>query len=118
MREYGVTAYISGHEHCQFHYSLDGMDYLLTGAGMSCCYSADNISNLPREGNLEYVLADTYRYSGSSGVEGGFISFDVGGDGMKVTIHSEDGSTLYETELRPRSVQFKSSSEEEAIAVE
>jgi tartrate-resistant acid phosphatase type 5 len=118
LREYGVTAYISGHEHCQFHYSLDGMDYLLTGAGMSCCYSADNISNLPREGNFEYVLADSYRYSGSSGVEGGFMSFDVGGDGMKVTIHKEDGSTLYETELRPRSVQFKSSLEEETKAVE
>lgn len=120
LRKYGVTAYISGHEHCQFHYSSDEMDYFLTGTGMSCCYSADNRNSLPREGDLKYILADSHVYSGSSGVKGGFMSFDVGGDDMKITIHKEDGSSLYETSLRPRSDQFKSSSDppEEAIAVE
>lgn len=117
LREYGVTAYISGHEHCQFHFSFDNLDYFLTGTGMSCCYSSDNLYALPREGDLKYVLADSYPYSGSSGIRGGFVSFDVGGKDMKVTIHRADGSSLYETELRPRSFQFKSSSEE-AIAVE
>jgi len=120
LKKYGVTAYISGHEHCQFHYSFDDMDYFLTGTGMSCCYSADNRNSLPREGDLKYILADSSVYSGSSGVKGGFMSFDVGGDGMKVTIHKEDGFPLYKTALRPRPDQFKSSSDtaEEAIAVE
>uniref|UniRef100_A0A7S1CSA9 acid phosphatase n=1 Tax=Skeletonema marinoi TaxID=267567 RepID=A0A7S1CSA9_9STRA len=117
LTKYGVTAYLSGHEHCQFHYSFDDMDYFLTGAGMSCCYAAKNRDALPEEGDLKYILADDYSYSGSSGVKGGFVSFDVGGDDMKVTIHREDGSSLYETELRPRSDQFKSLSDE-AIAVE
>jgi len=75
LRRYGVTSYLSGHEHCQFHYNLDEMDYILTGAGHDCCYGASNRYNLPKGGELKYVLADTFDYSGDSGAKGGFASF-------------------------------------------
>ena len=116
LRKYGVTTYISGHEHCQFHYSFDGMEYFLTGTGMSCCYGADNTESLPLGGDIKFVLADSFNYSGSSGVKGGFASFDVGGNDMRITIHKEDGSSLYETLLQPRADYFKSLGD--AIAVE
>lgn len=117
LKKYGVTAYISGHEHCQFHYSFDNMDYFLTGTGNGCCYGSRNRDRLPQEGNLKYLLADSHNYSGSSGVNGGFASFDVNGDRMKIIIHDENGDALYKTKLNPRDDHFKSSSVE-SIAVE
>jgi len=109
LKKYGVTAYISGHEHCQFHYAFDSMDYFLTGTGNGCCYAADNRESLPQEGDLKYLLADSQNYSGSSGVNGGFASFDVGADDLKIIIHRENGESLYETKLKPRAEHFKSS---------
>ena len=29
LKEYGVTAYLSGHEHCQFHFEHQAMNYIL-----------------------------------------------------------------------------------------
>ncbi|KAL7516353.1 hypothetical protein ACHAWX_001378 [Stephanocyclus meneghinianus] len=107
LKKYGVTAYLSGHEHCQFHFSNEGMDYILTGTGHDCCYAADNKEHLPRHGELKYILADSHDYSGDSGARGGFASFEVYSDGMKVKIHKEDGSVLYEAQLHPRADHFK-----------
>ena len=102
LKRYGVTAYISGHDHCQFHFSFDNMEYFLTGTGNGCCYGANNQKSLPQEGDLKFLLADSHNYSGSSGVSGGFISFNVSGDNMKINIHRENGDVLYESELTPR----------------
>ena len=77
MKKYGVTAYISGHEHCQSHFEYKNMEYLVTGIGNSCCHGSDEKKNLPEGGELRYLLADDSMYSGSSGVKGGFASFDV-----------------------------------------
>lgn len=102
LRKYGVTAYISGHEHCQFHYNYENMDYLLTGIGKDCCYGSEEKKNLPDGGELNYLLADDSDYSGSSGVKGGFASFDVGDEDMIARMHIETGETIYETKLLPR----------------
>ncbi len=102
-----MTAYLSGHEHCQFHYNLDGMDYILTGAGHDCCYGASKKYNLPKGGELKYVLADSFDYSGDSGAKGGFVSFEASADALIVKIHKEDGKTLYETSFLPRKDRFK-----------
>lgn len=108
LRKYGVTAYLSGHEHCQFHFQNEGMDYILTGTGHDCCYAADNKKYLPKHGELKYILADSSDYSGDSGARGGFASFEVDDEQMIVKIHNEDGHALYETQLLPRSEEFKS----------
>ncbi|KAL3807748.1 hypothetical protein ACHAXA_008382 [Cyclostephanos tholiformis] len=102
LRKHGVTAYLSGHDHCQFHFAHKGMNYILSGAGDYCCYGSGNEKHLPRGGELKYILADTHDYSGSSGVRGGFLSFDVGHDEMVVFIHRENGDTLHEFVLLPR----------------
>ena len=102
LKKYGVTAYISGHEHCQFHYNFENFDYLLTGNGNGCCYGSEEKKNLPEGGKLQYLLADDKDYSGSSGVNGGFASFDIGEEDMIVRMHIESGETLYETKLLPR----------------
>lgn len=107
LREHGVTAYLSGHEHCQFHFSLEGMEYILSGAGHDCCYGSMMKEFLPRGGELKFLLADDTDFSGSSGVRGGFVSFDVGRDNMIVSIHRENGDALHESVLLPRKSQFK-----------
>jgi len=107
LKKYGVTAYLSGHEHCQFHFSNEGMDYILTGTGHDCCYAADNEEHLPKHGDLKYILADSHDYSGDSGARGGFASFEVDSDAMKVKIHKEDGSVLYEAQLQSRADRLK-----------
>ena len=107
LRKYGVTAYLSGHEHCQFHFSYEGMDYILSGAGHDCCYSSKNKKSLPKRGDLKYLLADSNDYSGSAGVRGGFASFDVGRDEMSFALHRESGDVLYESVLLPRASHFR-----------
>ena len=47
LKQYDVTAYLSGHEHCQFHYRYEEMDYILTGTGHDCCYGASMKEFLP-----------------------------------------------------------------------
>lgn len=106
LRQYGVTAYLSGHEHCQFHYALDGMNYILSGAGHDCCYGSMMKKDLPKGGELKFLVADDTDFSGSSGVRGGFISFDVGQDNMILSIHRESGDALHETKLVPRESRF------------
>jgi tartrate-resistant acid phosphatase type 5 len=117
LKQYGVTAYISGHEHCQFHFAHDSMNYILSGTGHDCCYGSDMKSSLPKGGELKYLLADSTDYSGSSGVRGGFVSFDVTRDEMIVAIHRENGDVLYDTMLLPRDQHFRRR-EDSAVALE
>ncbi|KAL7545207.1 hypothetical protein ACHAWF_008560 [Thalassiosira exigua] len=117
LKQYGATAYLSGHEHCQFHFARDEMNYFLSGTGHDCCYSAKT-SNLPSGGDLKYLLADeTTDYSGSSGVRGGFLSFDVTRDEMVVMVHRENGDVLHESYLTPRNSLLKKSAGSDHIAV-
>jgi len=108
LKKYGVTAYLSGHEHCQFHYQNEGMNYILTGTGHDCCYAAPNKQNLPKYGDLKYLLADSVDYSGDSGARGGFASFELDDKEMTAMIHNENGDILYQTKILPRDTAFKS----------
>lgn len=120
LKEYNVSAYLSGHEHCQFHFAHEGMDYFTSGTGHSCCYGASNQIHLPQGGELEYLLVDSEDSSGSSGVRGGFLSFDVGSDVMNVAVHDEDGASLYNAAVLPRhTAKVKAATTKEAyVAVE
>ena len=118
LRKYGVTAYLSGHDHCQSHFQYDGMDYIITGIGDGCCYAADNAKYLPVDGDLKYILADTFVYAGDSGVRGGFASFSLDDKEMIIYVHNQDGDVLYETKLSPRVAEFKSTAIGVGISVE
>jgi hypothetical protein len=98
------------------------MQEVLSGAGAYCCYGARKISKLPTGGDLKFLHADTYDYSGTSTfvsaekdvgddysgiIKGGFLSFDVGRDAMLLTFHRENGNKLHESLLLPRDNRFK-----------
>lgn len=103
MREHGVTAYLSGHEHCQMHIKYDGFDYVITGTGDECCYNANGVDHLPPGSELKYILS--YENNPTSAT-GGFVSFEVGEDKMSMRYHDQDGGVLYATELLPRKNQY------------
>eukprot|EP00585_Thalassiosira_rotula_P006172 CAMPEP_0196142194 /NCGR_PEP_ID=MMETSP0910-20130528/11283_1 /TAXON_ID=49265 /ORGANISM="Thalassiosira rotula, Strain GSO102" /LENGTH=398 /DNA_ID=CAMNT_0041403477 /DNA_START=71 /DNA_END=1267 /DNA_ORIENTATION=- len=115
LKEHGVTAYISGHEHCQFHFEHESMNYFLSGTGHDCCYGSGMKQFMPKGGELKYLLTDSTPYSGSSGVKGGFVSFDVTREEMVVSIHRENGDVLYDTSLLPRDQVFKTGKASEIV---
>lgn len=117
LKKYGVTAYLSGHEHCQFHFAMENMNYILSGAGHDCCYGSTMKQFLPRGGELKFLVADDTDFSGSAGVRGGFLSFDVTKDEMVVNIHRENGDILYESAFSPRGSDFQSRDDSANIAV-
>lgn len=118
LKEYGVTAYLSGHEHCQFHFEHQAMNYILSGVGHNCCYGSNMKSSLPPGGELKYLLADDTDYSGSSGVRGGFISFDVGRDDMILNMHRENGDVLHMSKLKPRNINKSESRRQNSEGLE
>ena len=110
LKEYGVTTYLSGHEHCQFHFAHEDMNYILSGIGHDCCYSSVMKSALPKGGELLHLVADDTDFSGSSGVRGGFISFEVSRDEMIFYAHRENGDVLHQSKFKPRDVsKFRAS---------
>ena len=115
LKKYDVTAYLSGHEHCQFHYVYEGMNYILTGTGGECCYGARNTKFLPKGGEMKYILAgpesgpESTKWSFDVGADGGFASFEVSKERMRVKLHKEDGGVLYESVLLPRTYRLRRS---------
>ena len=97
--------YMCGHDHDSEH--LDegkGVNYIVSGAGMSCCYSAKHLNDVP-EGSLKFAMVGT---NGSAyqpmpfKVLAGFTSFRLGAENMTVDYHAHDGTVLYTTPPIPR----------------
>lgn len=103
LRKYGVTAYLSGHDHCQMHITKEEMEYILTGTGDECCYDATNIENLPAGAKLNFLVA---RGHNDAGITGGFASFVEAQHNttsmLVVRFHDQHGREMYKTELRPK----------------
>mmetsp|Transcript_6699 Transcript_6699/g.11903 ORF Transcript_6699/g.11903 Transcript_6699/m.11903 type:complete len:172 (-) Transcript_6699:164-679(-) len=87
FRKYGVSAYVSGHIHCQKHKRKHGVDYFTSGAGMELDCSKDSIDN--KHGT------------------GGFLSFHARTNTMAVRFHDQSGNTLHRVDIRPRSIDLK-----------
>ena len=102
MKKHGVTAYLSGHEHCALHVERDDLDYILTGTGDECCYEGSNVDGLPDDADLRYLLS---KERNPSGAVGGFASFASATDGqarLDVAYRDQGGKELYSTSLYPR----------------
>lgn len=102
MKKHGVTAYLSGHEHCALHVERDDLDYILTGTGDECCYEGSNVDGLPDDADLRYLLSEERN---PSGAVGGFASFASAADGqarLDVAYRDQGGKELYSTSLYPR----------------
>lgn len=72
-----VTAYLSGHDHCQEVIAPDGASdlvFLVTGAGDGCCYAESNVAGVPA-GSLKYLLSAGVNPTNASG---GFASLHFG----------------------------------------
>ena len=113
MKKHGVTAYLSGHEHCALHVERQDLDYILTGTGDECCYEGSNIDQLPDDADLRYLLSTEQN---PHGAVGGFASFATATDGrarMDVTYHDQGGRELYTTSLYPRRRNSDSGNDEQ-----
>lgn len=107
LEQYGAH-YMAGHDHCQGHIDEGrGVQYVVAGAGMECCYSATNKYNVPRN-SIKFWMSghrgNSYqRMPHGLKPKAGFVSFKVGAHQMTVSYHSHGGEVLYTTTpIRPR----------------
>lgn len=107
MLEYYGAHFMNGHDHCMGHIDEGtGVQYIITGAAMSCCYSASHTASVP-QGSVKFFTAG----SGGSqhqpmpfNLKSGFTTFRIGSDFMKVVYHAHNGTELYTTPaIKPRS---------------
>jgi len=86
LQKYEVSAYVSGHIHCQKHKRKNGIDHFTSGAGMELDCKKDDIDH--------------------KDATGGFLSFDANArvDKLNVTFHDQDGNEIHSTDIRPRVV--------------
>ena len=105
LEKYGAH-YFSGHDHCEGHINEGtGVEYIVTGAGMECCYAAPNVAKVPK-GSVKFFTAG----QGGSAyqklpleMKSGFTSYYVYKEYMQVVFHAHDGTVLYTTpEIKPR----------------
>jgi hypothetical protein len=97
--------YMSGHDHCVGHISekIDGtpVEYILSGAGMSCCNALNEKgTHVVPEGSIKFWAAGpgggAYQPMPFA-LAAAFASFSVGDEHMKARFHAHNGSVLYET---------------------
>jgi acid phosphatase len=96
LRTHGVTAYVSGHDHCLYHISRDGMHYICSGGGSKVLAT---YTGGPRSGCvLKNSCGDddsTFPYWHWFGPDAGFASFDVDDAGLSfelIRVHDLPGS--------------------------
>eukprot|EP00898_Chlorokybus_atmophyticus_P008482 jgi/Chlat1/8635/Chrsp86S08013 len=87
LEEFGVAAYVSGHDHNMQHLREEGgsVDYVLQGAGHDVSPARTHEGDVP-EGALKMFYAE----------EGGFSVVDVEEDVMRVKYINVRGETVYE----------------------
>ena len=108
LAKYGAH-YMSGHDHCAGHISeaIAGrpVEYILSGAGMECCYKPSHANDVPK-GSVRFFAAgpggSTYQPMPFA-LQAAFASFTLGDAHMKARFHAHNGSVLYETRpIMPR----------------
>jgi len=100
MSQYKASGYINGHDHCSGYYFDNHMAFVLTGAGMECCYSPDNLNNKANPGEPWFRM-DKGKNQGDGG---GFASFSVNSTGTQIRFHmASSGAVQYEPPvIKPR----------------
>lgn len=90
---YNATGYLSGHDHC-LEYIDDGeARYVLSGAGVECCYNASNTDLCPKD-SIKFLVAGDQP---SGGMQSGFVSVRMSGASATAVYHREDGRVLFIT---------------------
>ena len=140
LEKYGAH-YLSGHDHAMMHFeeqrddeapdnttNNNGVRYIVTGTGNSCCSWRRNKHRKQHEKAYNDSVPLVWglfhqdkKQSNGGNVKGGFCSFHATPASMKVQYHDHDGNVLYEPDpilpKRTSSIVFGSSSSE-GIAVD
>jgi tartrate-resistant acid phosphatase type 5 len=80
LRQFGVTAYVHGHDHCLFHISHRGMDYICSGGGSQvlATYTGGNAPGCVYNGFCDPAGSDVPFPRWRAFIrDAGFASFDV-----------------------------------------
>mmetsp|Transcript_35853 Transcript_35853/g.57596 ORF Transcript_35853/g.57596 Transcript_35853/m.57596 type:complete len:233 (+) Transcript_35853:7-705(+) len=105
LKKYGAH-YMCGHDHDMLHIDRGtGVQYILTGAGGDgCCYDAKHLKDIPKDAiKFAAVGKDGSAYQKMPlPLLGGFTSFQLTAESMKVIFHAHDGTELYRTQEIPR----------------
>merc|ERR1719204_2863721 len=102
---YRVTAYLSGHDHCQVvvEKSPDLPLYTLTGNGMYCCYADEKASDMASKYPDASVLFS--RHMGNSGFQlSGFASFQLNDDHAYIRMHDDQGNDIFSATRPSRNI--------------
>ena len=87
LREFGVDAYFAGHHHSMQHWSVDGIDYIVSGSGGAPNYSLDGApANAP---GRRFALSAP-----------GFAVVEADDSALRLRFIGRDGAVLYEYERR------------------
>jgi len=103
MKQYKVTAYISGHDHCLEHLETAPEDpvFILTGAGKECCYNDNNRGSVPL-GSLLFSVDQNHRTRADGAkIDGGFGHVNITKNGLVVSYLDQTGTILYTSRVVP-----------------
>jgi len=101
MSRYGVTAFFSGHDHCNVHSRKDGISYILVGAASQSWNDNRNEETLAELGvEVQFAI---HRHN-KEHVRGAFATVELTDTQMTVRHHGSGGELLSEIkDLQPRS---------------
>jgi acid phosphatase len=107
LRRYGVTAYVHGHDHCLYHISHNGMDYICSGGGSQvlATYHGSNRPGCVYAGDCDPLGSDLASPRWHSFIrDAGFASFDVHPDRVDFSFISMNAipGPSYRATLSPR----------------
>jgi hypothetical protein len=104
MKKYGVTAFMSGHDHCMIHMSKDGQTYMLIGAA-SQAWNPDSKRGIADGLGIKTHYALHRNNKGD--VRGGFASMQLTSQGAVVHYYNDNGDIIHEIPLprRGRSIE-------------
>jgi len=103
MKQYNVTAYISGHDHCLEHLetSPDDPVFILTGAAKECCYEDSKRGYVPKDSLLFSVDKNHKTRSDGGEIHSGFGHVNITKNGLIVNYIDQTGSILYTSRVVP-----------------
>ncbi|KAJ1429660.1 Metallo-dependent phosphatase-like protein [Ochromonadaceae sp. CCMP2298] len=83
--------YMSGHDHCMESMLSEGVQYIVSGMGDTCCYDPTNIDNVP---GVQFYVSKGHKEKGTIG---GFTSITASKSSLTIGFYDQDGNTLYNT---------------------
>lgn len=122
LRHFEFAAYVNGHDHCLYHITHQGMDYICSGAGSKVLadytggpvehcviksYCDPSGASQPLFPHWQRFLAKSSLFADSQ-IDGGFAVFEIGTGGVKFTFYDSLGTPRHERPLLLNSASLPS----------